>query len=63
MENIKHHNKLWRTEEMFLYDYLEVPVSRDVFEAFHSTDPKEKCAELPITSTITSTPISNGINT
>ena len=48
---------------MFLYDYLEVPVSRDVFEAFHSTDPKEKCAELPITSTITSTPISNGINT
>lgn len=33
MESIKQHNKLWSIEAMFLHDYLEVPVSRAVYEA------------------------------
>ncbi|KAK3862409.1 hypothetical protein Pcinc_031725 [Petrolisthes cinctipes] len=33
MESIKQHNKLWSGEAMFLHDYLDVPVSRTVYEA------------------------------
>ncbi|XP_042241565.1 lysM and putative peptidoglycan-binding domain-containing protein 2-like [Homarus americanus] len=33
MESLKQHNKLWSIEAMFLHDYLEVPVSRAVYEA------------------------------
>ncbi|XP_063600519.1 lysM and putative peptidoglycan-binding domain-containing protein 2-like [Penaeus indicus] len=32
METLKQHNKLWSIEAMFLHDYLEVPVSRSVYE-------------------------------
>ncbi|XP_076035964.1 lysM and putative peptidoglycan-binding domain-containing protein 1-like isoform X2 [Oratosquilla oratoria] len=37
MECIKQHNKLWTTEAMFLRDYLEVPVSKDIYEHFEHT--------------------------
>ena len=33
METLKQHNKLWSKEAMFTHDYLEVPVSRAVYEA------------------------------
>ncbi|KAK8737830.1 hypothetical protein OTU49_004260, partial [Cherax quadricarinatus] len=33
MEALKQHNKLWSIEAMVLHDYLEVPVSRAVYEA------------------------------
>ncbi|XP_064097700.1 lysM and putative peptidoglycan-binding domain-containing protein 2-like [Macrobrachium rosenbergii] len=37
METLKQHNKLWSIEAMFTHDYLEVPVSRDVYEAVMGT--------------------------
>lgn len=33
MEALKQHNKLWSKEAMFIHDYLEVPVSKAVYEA------------------------------
>ena len=64
MEVIKHHNKLWRTEVMFLHDYLEVPVSREVFEAFQSSNESDDITppELPLSNTHKTTVRSNSTN-
>uniref|UniRef100_A0A6A7FUB7 Lysin motif-containing protein n=1 Tax=Hirondellea gigas TaxID=1518452 RepID=A0A6A7FUB7_9CRUS len=37
MELVKQHNRLWSSEAMFLHDYLEVPVTKEVMDAFTST--------------------------
>lgn len=37
VETIKQHNKLWTVEAMFLHDFLEVPVSRDMYEVVTSS--------------------------
>ncbi|XP_018018732.1 uncharacterized protein LOC108675250 [Hyalella azteca] len=34
MECVKQHNKLWSSESMFLHDFLEVPVTKEIYDIY-----------------------------
>lgn len=58
VETIKQHNKLFTVEAMFLHDYLEVPVSREVYEAVTGSSNSSSAAQTDVSdsSEVSSSP-------
>lgn len=48
VETIKQHNKLFTVEAMFLHDYLEVPVSREMYEAVTGSSNSSSAAQTEV---------------
>lgn len=48
VETIKQHNKLFTVEAMFLHDFLEVPVSREVYEVVTGSSNSSSAAQTDV---------------